>query len=161
MQPSRAQIAHHPVHPMLVVFPVGLYITSFIFDLVYLAQGDPFWYRAAYWTMLVGLVGNLIAPLPGFIDYLKITPKTEARQIGTYHLTLGLTLAILYLINLLMRNGGAIPADQRPWGTIFLNLVGVLLLGVQGWLGGELVYRFGIGVDERKEAREERLRKVV
>ena len=82
MQPARAKIMGHPIHPMLVVFPIGLYIISFVFDLVYLSAGDPFWFRMAYWTMLGGLVGNVAAAIPGFLDYLTLPPKTEARQIA-------------------------------------------------------------------------------
>ena len=159
MYPSRAKILGHPVHPMLIVFPIGLYITSFIFDIVYLSTGAPFWFRMAYWTILIGLIGNVAAALPGFLDYLILPPNTEARQIATYHMGICLTLAILYFANLLLRGWGIIAADQRPWGVVILNLVGVLLIGLQGWLGGELVYRYGVGL-EQKGRSEERFRRV-
>lgn len=160
MQPSRAKVAGHPVHPMLIVFPIGLYIVSFIFDLVYIGAGDPFWFRAAFWTMLIGFAGNLAAALPGFVDFLAIPAGSEARKIATYHMGAGLLIAALYLINLLSRNWG-VAQGPRPWLPILLNLVGVGLISVQGWLGGELVYRFGIGVEEKRRVREEPLRKVV
>lgn len=160
MKPARAKIMGHPIHPMLVVFPIGLYIISFVFDLVYLSIGDPFWFRMAYWTILGGWVGNLAAAIPGFLDYLTLPPKTEARQIATYHMGIGVALAILYFANLLLRDGGIIADDMRPWSVVILNLVGVLLIGLQGWLGGELVYRHGIGVEEKERAREERFRRV-
>ncbi|MCG3114317.1 MAG: DUF2231 domain-containing protein [Candidatus Manganitrophus sp. SA1] len=160
MQPARAKIMGHPIHPMLVVFPIGLYIISFVFDLVYLSAGDPFWFRMAYWTMLGGLVGNVAAAIPGFLDYLTLPPKTEARQIATYHMGIGVTLAILYFANLLLRDWGVIAANQQPWGVVILNLVGVLLIGLQGWLGGELVYKHGVGVEEKGRTGEERFRRV-
>ncbi len=160
MYPSRAKIFGHPIHPMLVVFPIGLYITSFVFDLVYLSTGVPFWFRMAYWTILIGLVGNVAAAIPGFLDYLTLPPNTETRQIGTYHMGIGVALAILYFANLLLREWGIVTESQRPWGVVILNLVGVLLIGLQGWLGGELVYRHGVGLEEKEGAAEERFRKV-
>ncbi|MDC4224508.1 MAG: DUF2231 domain-containing protein, partial [Candidatus Manganitrophus sp.] len=120
----------------------------------------PFWFRMAYWTMLGGLVGNVAAAIPGFLDYLTLPPKTEARQIATYHMGIGVTLAILYFANLLLRDWGVIATNQQPWGVVILNLVGVLLIGLQGWLGGELVYKHGVGVEEKERAREERFRRV-
>jgi uncharacterized membrane protein len=161
MHSARAKIAGHPVHPMLIVFPIGLFITSFIFDLVYLAAGDPFWYRTAFWTMLIGFIGTLAAALPGFADYLSLSPKTEARRIATYHMVVGMSLAALYFVNLMVRDWGAIGANRTPWLPVGLNLLGVLLISVQGWLGGELVYRHGVGVEDKDLPREERLRKVV
>lgn len=160
MHPSRAKIFGHPIHPMLVVFPIGLYITSFVFDLVYLSTGAPFWFRMAYWTILIGLVGNVAAAIPGALDYLTLPPNTEARQTATYHMGIGVALAILYFANLLFRDWGIIPENQKPWGVVILNLVGVLLIGLQGWLGGELVYRYGIGVEEKGRPTEERFRRV-
>lgn len=160
MHPSRAKIFGHPIHSMLVVFPIGLYITSFIFDLVYLSNGASLWFRMAYWTMLVGWVGNLAAAIPGFLDYLTLPPRTEARQVATYHMGIGVTLAILYFANLLLRDWGIIAENQKPWGGVILNLVGVLLIGLQGWLGGELVYRHGVGIEEKGRAGEERFRRV-
>lgn len=161
MHRARAKMGGHPVHPMLVVFPIGLFITSFLFDLIYLATGDPFWYRTAFWTIFVGFFGTLAAALPGFADYLSLSPKTEARRVATYHMMVGLTLAILYLVGLLVRNWGMVAPNRTPWLPVGLNLVGVLLIGLQGWLGGELVYRYGVGVEDKELPREERLRKVV
>ncbi len=160
MQPARAKIMGHPIHPMLVVFPIGLYITSFVFDLVYLSTGNPFWFRMAFWTMVGGLVGNLAAAIPGFLDYLTLPPRTETRQIATYHMGIGVTLAILYFANILLRDWGIIAENMKPWSVVILNLVGVLLIGLQGWLGGELVYKHGVGVEEKGRTGEERFRRV-
>lgn len=160
MHPVRAKIMGHPIHPMLIVFPIGLYITSFVFDLVYLSTGVSFWFRMAYWTMVGGLIGNAIAAVPGLLDYLTLPPRTEARQIATYHMGIGVVLAILYFANILLRDWGIIAENMKPWSVVILNLVGVLLIGLQGWLGGELVYRHGIGVEEKERAREERFRRV-
>lgn len=161
MHSARAKIAGHPVHPMLVVFPIGLFVTSSLFDLIYLAVGDPFWYRMAFWTILIGFFGTLAAALPGFADYLSLPLKTEARRVATYHMGVGLTLAILYFIGLMVRDWGIIARNQTPWLPVGLNLIGVGLIGLQGWLGGELVYRHGVGVEDKDLPREERLRKVV
>lgn len=149
---SRAKIAGHPAHPMLVVFPIGLYVISFLFDIVYVVSGDPFWYRAAYWNMLIGLVMNVVAAVPGAIDLYAVVRGTTAWHTGRRHLQLGLLLAGLYLVNILIREGGAAVAGEAPWGPLILNFIGMLFLGAQGWLGGHLVYHFHVGVEPAEHA---------
>lgn len=114
MLPARAKVAGHPVHPMLVVFPIALFLTSFLFDLVYFGTGDPFWYRMAFWTILVEFFGTLAAALPGFADYIALPPKTEARRVATYHMGVGLTLALLYFIGLMVRDWESSPRIEPP-----------------------------------------------
>jgi len=143
---SRAQIMGHPIHPMLVAFPSALYTISFLFDVAFLATGHPFWYRAAFWNMLLGFAGNIAAAIPGIVDLLGLPPGTEARKIGRRHAAFGVVLALVYLMSLLLRGGGIAEANQTPWGPIFLNLIGMLILPIQGWLGGHLVFHFGVGV---------------
>lgn len=149
---SRAKLAGHPAHPMLVVFPIGLYVMSFLFDVVYVATGDPFWYRAAYWNMLAGLIMNVAAAVPGAIDLYRIVRGTTAWETGRRHMQLGLLLAGLYLVNILIRDGGVAVAGAVPWGPVILNLIGMVFLGLQGWLGGHLVYHFHIGVEPPEHA---------
>jgi len=148
---SRFQIAGHPVHAMLVAYPIALYITSLLCDFIYLWRADPFWYQMAFWNMLIGFLGHLASAVPGFVDYLHIAKEApKAHRTATMHLGLGLTLAVLYLINLFLRHGGAVSEEGSVMIPVLLNLVSAALLGLQGWFGGELVYKHGIGVSQQK-----------
>lgn len=149
---SRFHIKGHPIHAMLVAYPIALYLIALLCDLIYLWKDDPFWYRMAFWTILFGLIGNIIAALSGILDFLALLRDApKATRPARIHLVLGWLLAIIYLSSLLLRDGGMVPEGGSPTLPIFLNLVGAGFLGVQGWYGGELVYRYGIGIDQEKK----------
>jgi uncharacterized membrane protein len=149
-----ATIGGHPIHPMLIVFPVGLWIFSFVSDLLLVSGwGGPGWSDVAMATMLSGLIGALLAAVPGFIDYFTITDAKAART-AKWHMILNLLLVGLYAFNLFVRT-------QTPPGAFFpilLSLIGVVILGVSGWLGGDLVYVQGMGVKalEQTESKDRR-----
>ena len=140
---SPASIKGHPIHPMLVAFPVGLLVFSLISDIIYIAEwGGPVWNDVAYYTMLGGVVGALLAAVPGFIDYLSIhEPKTK--RTATKHMTLNLIVVALFIINLIIRSDGE-PETTLPF---MLSIVGVGILAYSGWLGGDMVYEHGMGVE--------------
>lgn len=137
---SRASIAGHPIHPMLVVFPIGLFIFSFVSDLIYLGSRDPVWIDVAYYTMTGGIIGALAAAVPGLIDVFSIT-DARVRRIGLTHMTINLSVVVLYALNLWLRTG---PRDLTL--PMWLSGVSVALLAVSGWLGGEMVYVHGVGI---------------
>ncbi len=142
---SPASIAKHPIHPMLVVFPIGLWIFSFIMDLIYLfANGTAVWNTVALYTMIGGIIGALGAAVPGFIDFLSLSGRPK--QIATTHMAINLSLVVLFIINAILRFSGV---SVLP-GPIILSLIGIIALAVSGWLGGELVYVHGIAVDSKK-----------
>lgn len=138
-----ASVAGHPVHPLLIVFPVGLFIFSLLCDLIALLSADPqTWYTVALYTMVGGFVGALIAAMPGFIDFLSITDD-RVRKIAIMHMACNLIAVTLYGVNIWLRVNG-----DDPSGTpLLLSLIGVGLLGISGWLGGAMVYRHGVGVN--------------
>lgn len=138
-----ASVAGHPVHPLLIVFPVGLFIFSLLCDLIALLSADPqTWYTVALYTMVGGFVGALIAAMPGFIDFLSITDD-RVRKIAIMHMACNLIAVTLYGVNIWLRVNG-----DNPSGTpLLLSLIGVGLLGISGWLGGAMVYRHGVGVN--------------
>jgi uncharacterized membrane protein len=143
-----ATIAKHPIHPMLVVFPIGLWIFSLVCDLVFLfGPANPLWRDMAFYTMAGGWIGALAAAVPGLIDYFSMSPGAATR-IATTHMTLNLVVVTLYAINLWIRWAGA-GAAGWPVG---LSVLAVLLLAAAGWLGGELVYVHGMGVEEKPQA---------
>ena len=135
-----AHIKGHPLHPILVPLPIGLWVFSLACDIVYrFASSDAVWEAMAFYTMAGGVVGALAAALPGFIDFLSIS-NPSARRIAFTHMLINLSLVAVYSINLWLRTTTS--DSSLP---ILLSAMGVVLLGVSGWLGGELVFRHGIG----------------
>lgn len=139
-----AAIGRHPIHPMLVTLPIGLWIFSLVSDLIYKAGwGGESWHGVAFYTMAGGLVGALVAAVPGFMDFRSIHhPKTKA--VGTWHMVINLAAVVLFSVNLWLRTSTT-PEDNMP---VWLSAFGVALIGISGWLGGELVYHRKVGVDE-------------
>jgi uncharacterized membrane protein len=149
--PSTAAIKNHPIHPMLIPFPIAFLVAVLLVDLAFAATGDPFWARAALWLLLAGLISGAAAAVAGLIDFSTI-PQARI-QIGWIHF-LGNALALaLSLVSLLIRIGDP-AAAVLPWGLI-LSIVVAGILGVTGWLGGELVYRHRIAVVPEHEHRSE------
>jgi uncharacterized membrane protein len=143
--PSTASLFHHPIHPMLVPFPIAFLIGALASDLAFWAAGDPFWARASLWLIGAGLVMGALAAVAGLIDFLTIR---RARQglAGWVHFLGNASVLILALINFVLRIGDP-AAAVLPKGLV-LSLIIAGLLGVTGWMGGELAYRRKIGVIE-------------
>lgn len=145
---SRLELAGHPVHAMLVGVPIGLYSAALVCDGLYLLLREPFWFRMAYWALVFGLVGHVGAASTGLPDFLAIMrEKTEARRPATSHLIFGSGLLVVQLLNLAVRHGGDVPAGGSVGVPVVINVIGAALTGVQGWYGGELVFRHHIGVN--------------
>lgn len=141
---SKVKFAGHPVHPMLVAFPLGLLGTAEIFDIIYLISGNTGWAVAAYYMIGAGVVGGLAAALFGWIDWLGIPAGTRARRIGLWHGAGNMVVVMLFVLSWLLRGGH--PAEP-PTGAIVAGLSGVGLMLLTAWLGGELVFRLAVGVD--------------
>jgi len=143
---SRAKLLGHPIHPMLIVLPLGLFIMAVVFDALYLWRGSPILPTLAYWNIGAGVVGGLLAAVFGVIDWLAIPSGTRAKRIGLLHGAINVVVVATFAIVWLMRNGS--PETAPGTGLFFLE-VGALVLGaVGGWLGGELVDRLGVGVHD-------------
>ncbi len=138
-----ASIKGHPLHVMLIPLPLGLWIFSWVADLVYASGGGEQWRTVAFYTLGGGVVGALLAAIPGYLDFRSLNAP-HTKKIATWHMTLNLTIVALFVVNLWMR-----AADMSWEGGFVLSTLGVLLLGISGWLGGELVYKHGVGVDTR------------
>lgn len=138
-----ASVAGHPVHPMLIVFPVGLLIFSLLCDLISLLSADPAtWQTVALFTMIGGFVGALIAAMPGFIDFLSIS-EDKVKKVAVMHMAVNLIVVTLYGVNIWLRVNG----DELYGTPLLLSLLAVALLGLSGWLGASLVYKYGVGVN--------------
>jgi uncharacterized membrane protein len=144
---SRSSIVDHPIHPMLVPIPIGLAIWTLVADLLYLFTGEnTMWYDIAFWSGLAAWVTALAAAIPGLVDYLSMAVKTDARDMATAHLVLNVTAVVLYVVSTaVMWDHGALHGGSLVL-SIVLHGIGVGLLGLSGWLGGEMVYRHHLSV---------------
>jgi len=136
------RIGGHPIHPMLVPLPIGLWIFSLVADILYRTSGNVVWASVAYYSMAGGIVGALLAALPGLVDFLSLKPS-GVKKIALWHMTINLAATVLFCINLYLRTG--VPEGSVPF---VLSIIGVLSIFVSGWLGGQMVYVHGVGVDE-------------
>jgi uncharacterized membrane protein len=139
---SPASIKKHPVHPMLVGFPIGLWVFALVCDVVHAVSGSAIWQTVATFCVAGGIVGALLAAVPGLIDYFSID-EAEMRRIANLHLAVNLGAVVIFAINLWLRV--RLPVESNvPLG---LSVVGVLAIGFGGWLGGEMVYVKGMAVE--------------
>ena len=136
-----ASIAGHPIHPMLVPIPIGLWIFSLVCDLVAAGgSNNPAWHTVALYTMGGGIVGALLAAVFGLIDLISLPPGP--RRTALIHMGINLVVVALYLVNFGMRY-----SDPAKGGVaLLLSIVAIGLLVISGWLGGKMVYEHGIGV---------------
>jgi len=141
---SKVKLLGHPVHPMLIVFPLGLLATSLIFDIVFLITGDGKFAEVSFWMISAGIIGGLLAAIFGLWDWLAIPANTRAKTIGMWHGLGNVLVTGLFIVSWLLRMDDARNPDTVA---IVLSFVGIALALVTGWLGGELVDRLGIGVD--------------
>jgi uncharacterized membrane protein len=140
---SPASIHKHPIHPMLIPFPIGLWIFSLVADLILLlGWGGPIWSDVAFYTMAGGILGGLVAAVPGYLDYRSITDPAVSR-IGMWHMLINVSTVVLFAVNLWLRTTLA-PGSVLP---VVLSIVGVGLLSISGWLGGEMVYVHRVAVE--------------
>ena len=144
---TRATVAEHPVHPMLIPFPIALWMFSLASDLIFLfGFGGPLWKDIALYTMIGGIIGGVAAAVPGYIDYRSLTDPVIVR-VAQMHMAINVGLVLLFTINAGLR----IIYDANAWLPVVLSLLGVAALGVSGWLGGELVYVQGVAVQPQQE----------
>jgi uncharacterized membrane protein len=142
---SRAKVAGHPLHQMLIVFPLGLLATAVIFDVIFLVTNDPTWAQASFYMIGAGVIAGLIAAVPGTIDWLAIPRGTRAKRIGLIHGVGNVVVVALFALSwFLRRDNPTLP----PTEAVVAGLIGAAIAVVTGWLGGELVDRLGVGVDD-------------
>ncbi|HEX6705845.1 MAG TPA: DUF2231 domain-containing protein [Albitalea sp.] len=137
-----ANIAGHPIHPMLVTIPIGLWVFSLVSDLVGMRSAAPeTWHLVAYWTMIGGIVGALAAAVPGLIDLLSLK-QAAVKKTALMHMGINLTVVGLYVVNAYLRHN----ESQGLGVPVALSVIAILMLLVSGWLGGKMVYLAGVGV---------------
>jgi uncharacterized membrane protein len=136
---NRMSIAGHPIHPMLVPIPIGLWIFSLVCDLVYAANGDAQWQTTAFFTLGGGIVGALLAAIPGLVDLLTLHEGAE-RRTGVLHMVLNLAIVAIQAVNFWLRTTDGYNHNV----VLVLSIVAVGALVVSGWLGGHLVHVLGV-----------------
>jgi uncharacterized membrane protein len=146
---SKAKILGHPIHQMLIPFPFGLLATAVLFDLVYLLWGNPTMVTVSYWMIIAGIIGGLVAAPFGLIDYLAIPAGTRAKSVGLIHGLGNVVVLLLFAASWWLRyqQFGNVAAYRPTTIALALSFAGFALAGITGWLGGELVDRLAIGVD--------------
>ncbi len=143
---SRLKILGHPVHPMLIVFPLGLLSTAVLFDVLYIVTENADLSTFSFWALAAGLVGGLAAAVFGVIDWLGIPKDTRARRVGAAHGAGNVIVVALFAASFLLRlDESAYLPDILP---AVLGILGAGLALVTAWLGGELVYRLRVAVDD-------------
>lgn len=142
---SRVKLLGHPVHPMLIVFPIGLFATAVVFDILYLATQNQALPTVSFYIIAAGVIGGLLAAIFGLIDWLALPNNSRAKSIGGWHGLGNLLIVVLFATSWLMRgnNNNFVPDSFA----LLLSFAGVALALVTAWIGGELVYRLGVGVD--------------
>jgi len=142
---SKAKLLGHPVHPMLIVFPLGLLATSVIFDMIGLAGDIRSLSMASFWMIAAGLVSAILSAIFGLVDWLAIPDRTRAKQMGFWHGSGNGLVIVLFAISWILRR----PSPEHPSIiALLLEVAGALIAPVTAWLGGELVDRLGMGVDD-------------
>jgi len=143
--PSRMAIAHHPLHPMLIHFPVAALLGLVATDLTFIFTGDAFWARASFWLVGIGALGGWVSGTIGLLDLLTVGAIRRLVTAWSHALLAVLSLS-LASFNWLLRLGGDMQSWIQPWG-LSLSLLTALILSLTAMLGGQLVYEHGVGVE--------------
>jgi len=146
---SRAKLLGHPVHQMLIVFPLGLLATAVIVDIVYFVGGALIFAELSHYLIIAGLIGGAVAAPFGLIDWLAIPSNTRAKRIGALHGGGNVVVLLLFLASALLR---ANLPSAPPVAAYVCSFAGAALALVTAWLGGELVDRLGIGISDGAHA---------
>ena len=146
---ARASIGGHPIHAMLVTFPLGLWVTSFATDIWFYFNRNPTWLIVSKFMIAAGCLGAVAAAVAGIIDWTGLRDR-PAIKIANWHARANVAALIVFAASLYfrMQRGGEIVGHKLTI-PFLLSLVGVILISISGWLGGELVYRLGIAVDPK------------
>lgn len=158
---SKASIAGHPVHPMIVSFPIALWTTSFVTDLLFYITRGATLVLISKFLLAAGCIGAVAAAIPGFIDWTSIK-HPGVKRIANWHARLNIIALLIFAASLYlrMRMGGASLVSYGLKIPFLLSLVGVILISISGWLGGALSFEHGVGVKPQHDSPEDEIAKV-
>ena len=141
----------HPFHPILVTVPIGAWVASLVFDIASRAADEPeVFAKGSRWLIGLGVLGALVAAVFGFLDLLAIPRGTRAFQTAVAHMALNLAVTAAFVISFIGRSDTVDDGDEVGAGAIALSVVALAALGVSGWLGGKLTYRYGVRVADEE-----------
>jgi len=145
------------MHPMLIPFPLALWFFSFIADLLYLWRGNPIWRDwLAFYTLLGGIIGAVVAAVPGLIDWLALTDRAVVK-IANWHARLNVIALIVFALSFYLRTkSGASWVRGSYTLPVLLSVLGIILITISGWLGGEMVFKHGVAVEQQSNGETER-----
>jgi len=157
---SKASIGGHPIHPMLITFPIGLWSTSFAADAVYYFWRGSSLLLISKFLLAAGCLGAIAAAVPGIIDWLSIK-DAQVKRIANWHARLNVIALIVFALSLYLRTrAGAHWVDHHLRIPFLISFLGIILISISGWLGGELAYKHGVGVAPQHDSAEEEAAKV-
>lgn len=139
---STAQLAAHPIHPMLVPFPIACFVGTLVTDIAYWRTAQMMWADFSAWLLLIGMVMGVLAAIAGLIDFLG-NRLIRAQQPAWPHMLGNILVLLVALFNTLVHTRDAW-TSVVPLGLV-LSVITVLILPVTGWLGWSMVYRHGVG----------------
>ena len=142
---STARIGDHPIHPMLVPFPIVCFILTFVADILYTRTHDTSWSTASVWLLVVGLLFAALAAIAGLTDFLG-DDRVRGASDAVKHMLANVTAVVLELVNVILRWRDTGFIDSTG---VYISGIVVLILLYSGWKGGDLVFRHGIGVSDR------------
>ena len=145
---SPASVGGHPIHPMIIPFPIGLWVFSLIADLIYLWRGNPVWRDwIAFYALLGGIIGAALAAVFGIVDWLSIQDR-EVKKVADWHARLNVIALLIFAASFYLRTTGGLRMLGGSYTIpLLLSVLGVILISISGYLGGELVFRHGVAVD--------------
>ena len=147
---TRASIYHHPIHPMIIVLPLGLWVFSVVCYLIYLLSSVPVWHTVSLYAMAGGIIGGALAAIPGAIDFLTL-PKSRVQTIALSHMISNVVALTIFIIAFAL----AVFGSENSVVPFVLSVFGLLAVGTGGWLGGALVYEHGVGVAQKEKQEAE------
>lgn len=148
---SKASFAGHPIHPMLIPFPLALWATSFAVDVLFYFLRHPTLLIISKFMIAAGCLGAIAAAIPGIIDWLAIK-NGEVKRVANWHARLNIAALVVFAISFFLRLGSYSELVGRRLTVPFLlSLLGVIMISISGWLGGELAFRYGVGQTGNEE----------
>lgn len=136
----------HPIHPVMVTVPIGSWVAAVVFDIIALvnSEDESVFAEGAYWLIGIGIVGAVLAAVFGLMDLLNIPRGTAAFRTALTHMVINLTVVVLFAVDFAIRAGQGY--EEASVVGFVISLIALSLLGVSGWLGGKLAYRYGVRV---------------
>jgi uncharacterized membrane protein len=144
---SKIKLAGHPIHPMLIAFPVAFYTAAFVCYIIYNSNTDVFWFKVAYVANAAGVIMAIVAALPGFIDWLFIPAGTKPKKTGLAHMICNVAALLLFGINMLQQKDNWSDTSPDIGMAIALTGAGLVITLAAGFLGWTLVQKHHVGVD--------------